>query len=206
MINLDHDTAVARYVHETLGTGFPDVHDVARAVETYCQLYFPDRPLSSDYLSLLLSRALVKSGHPQQARCVLSKRTGADACLAALAQDECPHRVMAGLSSQLIRPTRWAVSNGEVVWTLDFRRLKQDSLAGLEISFLPAVRALLDEAAPMWDESSGRGGIALRGLDGLAVDGDSVRAFCADWLAATALQRGWTSTPALLSLDCSRDR
>lgn len=204
MISLDHASPVARFVHETLGPDFPHADDIACALDFFCQDHCADRALTRDYLSLLLSRVLVKSGAPHAARRLLpGNADGTDACLDALAQDQCPHRVMAGLSARLVRPTRWWSSGDCVVWLLDFRRLKPEPLAALELGMTQALRALLDEAAPLWDGSSGRGGMALRGLDNQTIDRREIVAFCRSWLEATARRRGWTSTPSLLLLDTS---
>ena len=202
MISIDHESAIARFVEEALGADFPHRSEIAHALETYCEIHFQDRALNADHLSLLLSRALIKSGSPQTARHLLAKRdAGFEGCLAALGQENCPHRVIAGLSARLVRPSRWAAAGDSVVWTLDLRRLKHDPLARLEIGLLPAIRLLLEEAVPFWDEGSGRGGLALRGLADLALDRETVSTFCRDWLDAAAKSRGWDSKPSLLILN-----
>jgi hypothetical protein len=202
MIPLNHESAVGRFACEELGADFPDGSEIARALETFCELHCGYKALTSDYLSLLLSRALVKSGRAEAARHILRRHLpGADACLPALAQNVCPHRMISCLSAKLVRATRWVVAGDAPVWVVDLRRLKQDALAGIELGLLPAIRALLEEAAPLWDASAGRGYLGLRGADFPGVPSGGVGSFCRDWLDLAARRRGWSASPELLFLD-----
>jgi len=67
-------------------------------------------------------------------------------------------------ASGLVRPARTITAEGNILWTLDFRRLRQEEAGWMEITLLPGLRALLEQLAPAWDNTAGSGLLGLRGL------------------------------------------
>ena len=101
---------------------------------------------------------------------------------------------------------------------LDFRRLRREQAGWMEITLLPGLRALLEQLAPAWDDSSGAGLLGLRGLyaAGFAptprrkkkahspsapLDAPGLRAYCLRVLGHLQTARGWSRAPDVIYLD-----
>ncbi len=76
-----------------------------------------------------------------------------------------------------------------------------DVAACLEFVLMPAVRSMLDEVAPLWDASGGRGGLGLCGAVRRGVERVELDSFCRVWAARTARARNWASAPEIIWLD-----
>lgn len=199
---------------------------IAEAVSAAAVVYLADQrlspPLPDDYLHLLIYRALRSLNQPDAAR------RWATAHLPGVAVPVFDPDVWPGpvpllvwqlFASRLVRPARTVTAEGRILWTLDFRRLRKEQAGWLEITLLPGLRALLEQLAPAWDDSSGAGLLGLRGLyaAGFAptprrrkpkahsayapLDAPALRAFCLRVLAHLQLARGWTHAPDVLYLD-----
>ena len=179
-------------------------------------------PLPDDYLHLLIYRALrtlhqdVAAGHWASVHL-----PGIDVPVfdPDVWPGPVPLLVWQLFASRLVRPARTVTAEGRILWTLDFRRLRKEQAGWLEITLLPGLRALLEQLAPAWDDSSGAGLLGLRGLyaAGFAptprrrkpkahsayapLDAPALRAFCLRVLAHLQHARGWRHTPDVLYLD-----
>ena len=205
---------------ETLLRGTDLDPAVAEAVSAAAVAYLADQrlapPLPDDYLHLLIYRALRFLNQRDAAHL-----PGVD--LPVFDPDvwpgPVPLLVWQLFASRLVRPARTITAEGRILWTLDFRRLRKEQAGWLEITLLPGLRALLEQLAPAWDDSSGAGLLGLRGLyaAGFAptprrrktkahsayapLDAPALRAFCLRVLAHFQHARGWTRTPDVLYLD-----
>ena len=200
----------------------------AEAVSAAVVAYLADQrlapPLPDDYLHLLIYRALRTLQQDEAARAWASAHLpGVDLPVfdPGVWPGPVPLLVWQLFASRLVRPARTLTAEGKILWTLDFRRLRQEQAGWLEITLLPGLRALLEQLAPAWDESSGAGLLGLRGLyaAGFAptprrrrqktkshslcapLDAPALRAFCLRVLAHLQTARGWTRTPDVLYLD-----
>lgn len=198
----------------------------AEAVTAAVSAYLADQrlapPLPDDYLHLLIYRALRSLNQRDAARhWAAAHLPGID--LPVFDPDvwpgPVPLLVWQLFASRLVRPARTLTAEGRILWTLDFRRLRQEQAGWLEITLLPGLRALLEQLAPAWDDSSGAGLLGLRGLyaAGFAptprrrktkarsayapLDAPALRAFCLRVLAHLQHARGWRHTPDVLYLD-----
>ena len=212
---------------ETLLRGTDLDPAVAEAVSAAAVAYLADQrlapPLPDDYLHLLIYRALR----------FLNQRDAAGRWAAAhlpgvavpvfdpdVWRGPVPLLVWQLFASRLVRPARTVTAEGRILWTLDFRRLRKEQAGWLEITLLPGLRALLEQLAPAWDDSSGAGLLGLRGLyaAGFAptprrrkkqkshsafapLDAPAIRTFCLRVLAHLQSARAWSQTPDVLYLD-----
>ena len=199
---------------------------VAEAVAAAAVAYLADQrlapPLPDDYLHLLIYRALRSLNQPDAARrWAAAHLPGVDVPVfdPDVWPGPVPLLVWQLFASRLVRPARTVTAEGRILWTLDFRRLRKEQAGWLEITLLPGLRALLEQLAPAWDDSSGAGLLGLRGLyaAGFAptprrrkpkahsafapLDAPALRAFCLRVLAHLQHARGWTRTPDVLYLD-----
>lgn len=199
----------------------------AEAVTSAVVQYLADQGLSSplpdDYLHLMIYRALRSLQQPDAAHAWSTAHLpGED--IPVFDPDvwpgPVPLLVWQLFASRLVRPARTLTAEGNILWTLDFRRLRREQAGWLEITLLPGLRALLEQLAPAWDETSGRGLLGLRGLyaAGFAptprrrrkarthsryapLDANAIRSFCLRVLANLQPARGWQRTPDVLYLD-----
>ena len=199
---------------------------VAEAVAAAAVAYLADQrlapPLPGDYLHLLIYRALRSLNQPDAARrWAAAHLPGVDVPVfdPDVWPGPVPLLVWQLFASRLVRPARTVTAEGRILWTLDFRRLRKEQAGWLEITLLPGLRALLEQLAPAWDESSGAGLLGLRGLyaAGFAptprrrkpkahsayapLDAPALRAFCLRVLAHLQHARGWRQIPDVLYLD-----
>ncbi|MGD9613073.1 MAG: hypothetical protein AB7V22_09260 [Kiritimatiellia bacterium] len=199
---------------------------VAEAVSAAAVAYLADQrlspPLPDDYLHLLIYRALRSLNQPDAARAwAKTHLPGIDVPVfdPDVWPGPVPLLVWQLFASRLVRPARTVTAEGRILWTLDFRRLRKEQAGWLEITLLPGLRALLEQLAPAWDDSSGAGLLGLRGLyaAGFAptprrrkpkarsayapLDAPALRAFCLRVLAHLQAARGWRQIPDVLYLD-----
>ena len=222
-----HDTRaiLRRHLEDLLHLANLD-STLAEAVSSAVTTFLADQrlspPLPDDYLHLLIYRAL-RTLHQDAAA-----RAWAAAHLPGSGQPPVfdpevwpgpvPLLVWQLFTSRLVRPARTLTAEGRILWTLDFRRLRREEAGWLEITLLPGLRALLEQLAPAWDETSGAGLLGLRGLyaAGFAptprrkrkthsafapLDAAALRAFCLHVLARLQTVRGWRRSPDVLYLD-----
>ena len=203
----------------------------AEAVSSAVTAYLADQhlapPLPDDYLHLLIYRALRTLNQNPAARAWAAAHLP-DAGETPVFDPELwpgpvPLLVWQLFASRLVRPARTVTAEGNILWTLDFRRLRQEQAGWMEITLLPGLRALLDQLAPAWDETSGAGLLGLRGLyaAGFAptprrrkkaraqsryapLDAAAIRSYCLQVLAKLQAARGWRRAPDVLYLDIRR--
>ena len=196
---------------------------VAAAVVTYLADQGLAPPLPDDYLHLLIYRALRSLNQNDSARAWAAEQLHANGDLPvfdpAVWPGPVPLLVWQLFASRLVRPARTITAEGRILWTLDFRRLRQEQAGWMEITLLPGLRALLEQLAPAWDESSGAGLLGLRGLYAVGfaptprrrrprrptayvpLDAAAIRSFCLRVLAQLQAARNWQQTPDVLYLD-----
>jgi hypothetical protein len=187
--------------------------ELAAAVTAYCAEQGCENDVPSDFLSLLLSRALRGIGEEQAAqqveeKCFSDRETAeafGEAWPGALSSD-----TWSLFASRLMRPSRWFSGDGKVMWVLDFTKLAQTEDALTELAMLPALRVLLERMSEVWNATGGKGTLGLRGLPsrlsprlrGSSKNSlTSLPSYCEAVLCRIREQRGWTQTPRILKLD-----
>ena len=136
--------------------------------------------------------------------------------LDALGDDPAARRLLV-FGSGLVKASLWEFSGEDPLWTLDLQKLVVNSGVQIELAIFKSLSLVLETIADVWDASSGRGGMGLKHVLSTAermygeVDGrhkkrnqDFAREVldrCRMKLADLATARGWTSIPAVLSLD-----
>lgn len=191
----------------------------AEAVALYWSTHCPDTALNSDFISLLVSRALSAAGDPAAARNWLEQKSGhlagGDSLLPLVTSRDCTTASLASVSARLVRPENWSFAGREGVWVLDCGHVVFDRAAETELICYRALRSLIESVESAWDATGGRGVLGLRRSMALArrVAGpgsprsrlravcSDMEAFCAQVLAASARRRGWASIPAVVPLD-----
>ncbi|NLG34488.1 MAG: hypothetical protein GX548_03955 [Lentisphaerae bacterium] len=223
----DDDRAVLRVHLEGLLRGADLDPAAAEAVSAAVVQFLADQqlapPLPDDYLHLLIYRALRSLNQNLAAQAWASAHLpGIDVPVfdPDVWPGPVPLIVWQLFASGLVRPARTVTAEGRILWTLDFRRLRKEQAGWLEITLLPGLRALLEQLAPAWDDSSGTGLLGLRGLyaAGFAptprrrkkarlhsryapLDASALRAFCLRVLAHLQNARGWHEIPEVRYLD-----
>lgn len=216
--------ALCRHLESEIASAYRDAHpvpehtgDVARGVAAYWSGLAEADALPSQYVALLVSRALHGVGEKHAARRVVEHHfpdhQGGDVVENAMRLKSLPPAVWNVFASRLLRPSRWAVGQGGVTWVLDLSRLELDAGGCLELSFLQALRALLHSVADIWNASGGEGILGLRGLSQAAGLVRSRRAnalageaedYCRSVLERLRASRGWRTAPHVVSLDIPR--
>lgn len=116
--------------------------------------------------------------------------------------------------NRIIGPARWTACGSETVWVLDLQQLAGTGEDGMEMILFDRIRLVLATVADVWDATSGRGFLGLKGLEPAAasITGPSpasrkgralaaeLRGFCAYHLSLLQKQRGWQAAPAMLIL------
>ncbi len=197
---------------------------VASAVVTYLDEQGLAPPLPDDYLHLLIYRALRSLNQNEAARAWAAEHLHTHGDLPVFDPDlwpgPVPLLVWQLFASRLVRPAHTVTAEGRILWTLDFRRLRQEEAGWMEITLLPGLRALLEQLAPAWDETSGVGLLGLRGLYAVGfaptprrrrrprrptayvpLDAAAIRSFCLRVLDQLQAARNWQQTPDVLYLD-----
>ncbi|MFH0908654.1 MAG: hypothetical protein V1929_07820 [bacterium] len=216
-------TAVTDFlVSEMAGTlgACDDAHTAAaEAVAAYWTTHCPDTALDSDFILLLVSRALSFAGDDDAARHWLEQKSshlaGGESLLPLVTSRDCTMASLASVSSRLVRPEHWSFADRESAWVLDCGHVVLDRTAETELVCFRALRSLIEGVEFAWDATGGRGVLGLRQSAALArrVVGpgssrNRIRALCADMeafcsqvLAASAKRRGWTAVPSVVHMD-----
>jgi len=217
---VDH---IASEVSDVVETGMSlarcDLEEMARAVAFYLDNHHPSAHVRSDYLLLLVSRALIALGEESAAEQLvegggreLDLPAGTRALLARGAVRPGTWRLFA---HRLARPSRWAAESEKTVWVLDMDRLELRADDCLELALSQGVRSIIEQLAAVWDASRGAGVLGLRNVKGalasllgapvgkgrLAALAEEVKAWCEQQLDAVRLVRHWRERPLVCSLD-----
>lgn len=120
---------------------------------------------------------------------------------------------LAGTSS--VYAASWITAGRDTVWTLDVRKLAPDNSPCMELVLFERLRVWLTDYADVWDATGGRGVVGLKGLSDVAASilgtlpaafasrllAAELRDYCASLLDRQRRQRGWHSTPLIMSVD-----
>ncbi|MCX6996726.1 MAG: hypothetical protein NTV49_06485 [Kiritimatiellaeota bacterium] len=100
------------------------------------------------------------------------------------------------LEARVLRPVRWRHQPEDLVWALDFSRLTHDTAGQMALFCLCGLRGMLTAAAGLWDDTAGRGSLALKAWPAPREAED----FCRAFLEHCRSLRGWRATPRVLQL------
>jgi hypothetical protein len=177
--------------------------EIAHAVAAYCIQHKDSFSVSSEYMAFLISRALRAVGEHHAAKALCGGRPS-HAVETAAQFREVPPALWNVFASKLVRPSRWLVDDGKVIWVLDLSRFRFDADLGLELAFHPAIRSILYAVAEIWDQTAGAGILGLRGVAKCGRPLSDVQTLCRDLLERIKAERAWVSAPRILSLDVAR--
>jgi len=116
--------------------------------------------------------------------------------------------------NRIIYPASWIACGRETVWVLDTRQLITSRDVGMEMIMFERIRIVLATFADVWDATSGRGFLGLKGMEvtagiilGSATSRRSLetltqelRSLAARHLEHFRTQREWALVPAILTL------
>lgn len=201
----DSREALSRHLVTEIAAAYGDsapehTGEIAQAVATYCAQWQEESSLSSEYLAMLVSRALRAAGEEEAARYFSGGRSLSAMEIMFRFQNVSP-ALWSLFASRLIRPSRWLVDNGRVIWVLDLSRFRFDADLGLELAFHQAIHAILHAIAEIWDQTAGVGILGLRSVRSCGHSLHEVQSLCSDLLERIKIQRGWVSMPQVLNLD-----
>jgi hypothetical protein len=179
------------------------VHEVAQAVAAYCAQQNNEFILSSEYVTMLVSRALRAVGEEQAGRTFVGD-WHFPALETTIQFQDVPPALWSVFASRLIHPSRWLVNNGKVIWVFDLSRFRFDTDLCLDLAFHHAVRAILYAVAEIWDGTSGDGILGVHGTAKCGRSASDVQTLCRDLLERISANRGWASVPRVLNLDVGR--
>ena len=208
----DSREALGRHLVSEIATAYGDAapehtDEIAQAVAAYCAQWQDKSILPSEYIAMLVSRALRAAGEDKAAQYFGDGRSSPVTESLSQFRDVQP-TLWSVFASRLIRPSCWLVSHGRVIWTLDLSRFRLDADLDLELAFHQAIRAILYAVAEIWDKSAGAGILGLSGIrrqpskNKSAID---VKTLCRDLLERIKTERGWIALPQVLSLDVHTD-
>ena len=100
------------------------------------------------------------------------------------------------LEARVLRPLRWQYQPEPLAWVLDFGRLQRDTAGHMALFCLRGLQDMLAAAAGVWDDTAGRGALALKGWPAPQEAED----FCRAFLERCRHRRGWAATPRVLQL------
>ena len=120
---------------------------------------------------------------------------------------------LAGSSS--VYTASWITAGQDTVWTLDVKRLTANDGPCMELILFERLRGMLDDYADVWDATSGRGVVGLKGLNDVVASilgphttpmatrflAGEMRDYCARRLDRQRQQRGWNATPVIMSVE-----
>lgn len=201
----DSREALCRHLVSEIAVAYGDsvpehVAEVAQAVAAYCTQHRGEFAVSSEYIAFLVSRALRAVGHEPAVDPFDGGR--ATPALATAAQfRDVPPALWSVFASRLVRPSRWLVDKGRVIWVLDLSRFRSDADLCLELAFHQAIRSILTAVAEIWDQTVGSGILGLRGVSACGRPVAEVQALCRDLLERIGAERGWVFGPQVLNLD-----
>lgn len=168
-----------------------NIDEIARAVEMFIRDELDCSCVNSNDLIMLASKAMASVGDSLVARRFLLFGSG------------------------MIRPSEWEVTSEDSMWILDLKQITFCEDAALELIFFNAIYLLLDAISDIWDESSGKGVLALRHVCSAASTllGDTARTkersilmreiveVCEKKLHQIGAKRGWMEMPHVMNLD-----
>jgi len=209
----------------------PAGDELARAVAEFVSIRSPAFPkdsaerdngvtIPSDYLLIMICRALWAVGHEDAARTLLREK-GPELGLeepyadAVFAENLFP---LLGLHASLIRALRpssapWSL-NGPC-WILNLRAIFSFLGPGLELAIWRIMHALIKQLAVLWDVSGGKGVLGLKGLHYVSDNvlgfhrkskqgrrfASEMIAYCEQDLKFAAEERNWRSRPAIMDIN-----
>lgn len=182
-----------------------EAEDVARGIAHRWSEEGGENPIPSDYLALLIARALWSLGAREAARRLVDRNDrGTEGDLARHTLDRLPPSlpVWRCLKARLIRGGTWSAAGGDPVWVLDLGRVSGLDGEPLELAWFPVIQLLLSGMAELWDATRGRGFLGLRGV---RPAGKKAEREQADYVEAVLIRlkqrRGWTDMPHWVWLD-----
>jgi len=199
----DSREALCRHLVTEMAGAYGDsapehAHEIAEAVATYCTEHHGEFTASSEYISFLVFRAL-----RAQAAQTFTRDRPSSVLETAIQFSDVPPVLWSAFSARLIRPSRWLVGNGRVIWVLDLSRFRFDAELFLELAFHQAIRAILVAVAEIWDGTAGNGILGLRGTVKFSHSTMEVQNLCCDILEKIKAERSWILAPRVLDLDVS---
>ena len=201
----DSREALCRHLVSEIAAAYGDsapehVAEVAQAVAAYCTQHQDVFSASSEYVAFLVSRALRAVGEDHAALAFSSDRQSPAVETAAQFRDV-PPALWSVFASRLVRPSRWLVDEGKVIWVFDLSRFRFDADLSLELAFHQAIRSILYAVAEIWDQAAGSGILGLRGVAKCGRSVADVQTLCRDLLERIGEERKWQSAPRVVSLD-----
>lgn len=169
-----------------------NIEEVARAVDLFIRQEMHCSCVSSEQLIMLASRAMASLGSGNAARRFLLFGAG------------------------MIRPSEWEIVADDCIWILDLKQMALRDDAALELVFFSALDLLLESIADIWDESAGKGTLALRHVCSVAASllgcddapkkkklVNEIQDSCKAKLRQIGEERRWAETPRVMNLDIS---
>jgi hypothetical protein len=176
--------------------------------------------LPTEYLLLLIGRALWSVGEEQTARRLLeiqghALNLPATFVEAVWAPDISMMHWHILLSTRAVRTSSLMGPLNGTLWVLDLERMVLPASTSLELLALNVVRTVIDRVAVLWDHCQGRGLLGLRHANTVAAGmlgcprhsaksialAADIRELCARRLQTLKTARGWDETPQVVMLD-----
>jgi len=208
-------------------------HELAEAITAFIRRQHPafaasspagtalqDGGLPTEYLLLLIGRALWSVGEEKAARRLLeiqgrALNLPATFVEAVWAPDVSMIHWHILLSTRAVRTSSLSGALNGTLWVLDLERMILPAPTSLELLALNVVRTVIDRVASLWDHCQGRGLLGLRhvntvaaGMLGCPRHSAKSMALAADIreqvcrrLLALKTARGWDETPQVIMLD-----
>lgn len=198
---------LASFIAGEISSSCPDLdseavllEEVAAAVADYCLQRHGSAALPFEYLILLCARALCGCGEEHAAQDLLEAYCTIPLRNLCHPDTDAGPRLQAlwsGYTEHMVHDEYWRCVAGDPFWVVDVSQLHEaaDEILELEV-YEPLVR-LVSNTLQIFDASSGRGGLGIRGCGALA---RGLRQAVCSQLSQQAAKRGWYDTPHVIVL------
>ncbi len=208
-------------------------HELAEAIAAFIRSQHPafavpslndnislDGGLPTEYLLLLIGRALWSVGAEPTARRLLARQSRALNLPATFmeaiwAPDISMLHWHILLATRAVRTSALMKTMGGTLWVLDLERMVLPKATNLELLALNMVRIVIDRVAVLWDHCHGHGLLGLRHANKVAAGilggprhstkstalAADIRDLCTRRLQTLKTDRGWEATPQVIMLD-----
>lgn len=192
----------------------------AEAVAVFLQNHGHEDMVASEYLLMLMARALCAIGDKNAAQCLVQTNGRPINFPPRFAEIAVNQRVSlpewrAFFTSRAVRPAAFSSLKQHTLWILDIPKLLPAGPACLELAAMRVIQSAITRMADVWDTTSGRGYLGLHGLLPTAaaiLSSKPETRRCRmlalefkrqiyDCLKKTASHRKWVSLPTLVKLD-----
>jgi len=194
--------------------------EIARTISDFLRMEHPVPNIATEYIILLVARALWAVGDEQAARrLIASKSSELDFSMlytdVVFTSDISLSLWRMILSSRTVRPFPLTGTKNGGIWVIDMQCAVTRAEDRLELTLFRVVNVVLEEIAALWDHARGNGILGLRRVNDMAsamlkcprksgktkAMSAEIQKHCVDKLQSLGKERGWKKIQYVISFD-----